>query len=130
MTKMDPLADSLIAIKNAERAVIKECHCRPASKLLGKILDVMKDTGYIEGYETIDDGRENIYQIKLAGKINECRAIKPRYAVKNNEIEKYEKRYLPSKDIGIIIISTPQGVFTHKEVLKKHLGGRLLAYIY
>ncbi|PIU21106.1 MAG: 30S ribosomal protein S8 [Candidatus Diapherotrites archaeon CG08_land_8_20_14_0_20_34_12] len=130
MSKIDPLADSLIAIKNAEMAVKKECYCKPASKLLGRILEVMKSNGYIEEYGTIEDGREGIYHIKLAGKVNECRAIKPRFAVKNSEIEKYEKRYLPSKGVGIMIVSTPQGVFTHKEVLKKHLGGRLLAYVY
>ena len=90
----------------------------------------MKDKGYISGFEPIDDRREGMLRVQLAGKINECAAIKPRYAVRKNEFEKYEKRYLPSFDVGTIIVSTSKGVFTHTQAKEKELGGRLLAYVY
>ena len=59
-----------------------------------------------------------------------CKAIKPRYMVSVSEIEKYEKRYLPAKNFGIIIISTSQGLMTHQTAIDKNIGGSLIAYIY
>ncbi|MDO8427603.1 MAG: 30S ribosomal protein S8 [Candidatus Diapherotrites archaeon] len=130
MSLNDPIANALISIKNSDKAVQGHCYCKPASKLLARILEVMKANGYITQFERVDDQREGIYKIELAGKINEARVIKPRHAVKKNEFDKYEKRYLPSRDIGILIVSTPEGVLTHREVKSRGLGGRLLAYIY
>ncbi|HIH16522.1 MAG TPA: 30S ribosomal protein S8 [Candidatus Diapherotrites archaeon] len=130
MTRTDPLADALINIKNHEGVSKRLCMVRPASRLLGEILRVMQEKRYISTYELVDDGREGLYKITLLGKINECKAIKPRYAVAKDEFEKFEKRYLPSVDIGTIIVSTPQGVFTHADAKKRGIGGRLLAYVY
>jgi len=90
----------------------------------------MQARGYISSFEFVQDGRDGVYRIGLLGKINDCRAVKPRYAVKKNKFEKYEKRYLPAKDVGIIVVSTPQGVFDHREAKSRGLGGRLIAYVY
>ncbi len=130
MSRVDPIADSLINLKNQEMACKKACVLRPASKLLGEILKVMQKQGYIGTYEFIDDGREGMYKISLVGKINECRTVKPRYAVKKDEFEKYEKRYLPARDIGMLIVTTPKGVLSHSDAKQKLIGGRLLAYVY
>ncbi|MEW6295418.1 MAG: 30S ribosomal protein S8 [Candidatus Diapherotrites archaeon] len=130
MSVVDPLADALTNIKNNEGAAKKECTVRPASKILGEILKLMKSKEYILDFERVEDGREGMYRIRLAGKINECKAIKPRYAVKKDGYEKYEKRYLPSREIGILVVSTPKGVLPHQEAKNKGLGGRLLAYVY
>ena len=127
---MDPIADALISIKNADKVSKGKCQYRPAPKLLGQILKVMKTNGYVNDYTFTDDKRDGIFKVELAGKINECRAIKPRYAVKKNEFEKYEKRYLPAKNVGIIIVSTPKGVVTHTEAKTQGTGGRLLAFVY
>ena len=99
MSRNDPIADALINLKNNENASKKECIIRPASKLLKEILRIMQEKGYIGTFEFIDDGREGIFKVQLIGKINECRAIKPRYAVKKNDFESFEKRYLPSYDV-------------------------------
>lgn len=130
MALRDPISNALISIKNCEMVAKKECIFKPASKLLGNILRVMKKNKYIKDYKLLDDGKSGAYRIKLAGKINECRAIRPRYKVKKDEFEKFEKRFLPSKDIGILIVSTSQGVFSHKEAIERKIGGRLLAYVY
>lgn len=130
MVLMDPIADALISIKNSDRVAKENCMYRPASKLLGEILKIIQQNGYIRGYEFVEDGREGTFKISLAGKINECKAIKPRYAVKKSEFEKFEKRYLPAKNVGILIVSTPQGVTTHSEAKKNGIGGRLLAFVY
>ena len=44
--------------------------------------------------------------------------------------EKYEKRFLPAKGFGILIVSTPKGLMTHEEARKKKLGGVLIVYVY
>ena len=130
MARQDPMADALISIKNSENVAKDECIIRPASRLTGEILRVMQKFGYVGLYEFVDDGREGMYKIKLKGTINECKAIKPRYAVKRDSFDKFEKRYLPAKNFGILIVSTPKGVMSHKEAADEKLGGRLLAFVY
>lgn len=130
MSLVDPIADGLVAIKNSEIAAKRECFYRPASKLLGEILKVMQASGYILSHEFIEDDRDGVYRIGLAGKINDCKAIKPRYAVKKNRFEVYEKRYLPARDVGILIVSTPVGLLTHRQAKEKGVGGRLVAFVY
>ncbi|RLI33904.1 30S ribosomal protein S8 [Candidatus Bathyarchaeota archaeon] len=130
MTLQDPLADCLATIYNCEMRHKKECIVYPASKLIGRVLQVMQKYGYIGEFEYIDDGRGGKFRIQLLGRINKCGVIKPRFPVSAREIEEFTKRYLPSKDMGIVIMTTPSGVMSHKEAIEKKTGGRLLAYVY
>ncbi|MCD6242871.1 30S ribosomal protein S8 [Candidatus Bathyarchaeota archaeon] len=130
MTMMDTLANGLTTIMNNEMRRKKECVITPASKLLGRVLRIMQLNGYIGEFEFIDDGRSGKFKVQLLGRINKCGAIKPRYPVKADEFEKWEKQFLPARDIGLLIVSTPQGVMSHKEAKQKKVGGRLLAYVY
>jgi small subunit ribosomal protein S8 len=127
---LDPLADALSTIKNAEMTGKPDCTLRPASKLIGNVLKVMKEKGYIGDFEFIDDGKSGIFKVQLKGKINKCGVIRPRHAVKNTDFEKWEKRYLPAKGFGSIILTTPDGVMTHSEARDNGIGGELLAYVY
>ncbi|MEM2129989.1 MAG: 30S ribosomal protein S8 [Candidatus Bathyarchaeia archaeon] len=127
---MDTIANGLITIMNNEIRRKKECIITPASKLLGNVLRVIQMNGYIGEFEFIDDGRSGKFRVQLLGRINKCGAIRPRYAIKTREIEKWEKVFLPSRDIGILAISTHRGVMSHKEASQKNLGGLLLAYVY
>ena len=127
---LDPLADALSTIKNAEMTGKPDCTLRPASKLIGNVLKVMKEKGYIGDFEFIDDGKSGIFKVQLKGKINKCGVIRPRHAVKNTDFEKWEKRYLPAKGFGSIILTTPDGVMTHSEARDNGIGGELLAYGY
>jgi small subunit ribosomal protein S8 len=90
----------------------------------------MQLNGYIGEFEFIDDGRSGKFKVQLFGRINKCGAIRPRYAVKADEFEEWEKRFLPARDIGILVVSTPHGVMSHKEAKEKRVGGRLLAFVY
>ena len=126
----DPLADALATIKNAERVGKKECTVKPASKLIGRVLKVMQDYGYIEAFEWIDDGKGGVFKVKLKGNINNCNVIKPRHAIKRGEFEKWEARYLPAENFGLLILTTNKGVVSQHEAKKEGIGGRLLAYVY
>jgi len=126
----DTLANALTAILNNEKIGKKECAIRPISKIIKSILKMMNENGYIGSFQEIVSKKGNMIKINLLGNINKCGVIKPRYSVKNDGFEKFEKRYLPAKDFGIIFVSTPKGIMTHNEAKKKGMGGKLIAYCY
>jgi len=130
MAQQDPIVDALAKIKNSEVASKTECTIRPASNFLGDILKIAKDSGYIQDYKREEGNGVISFNIQLSGKMNEIKAIKPRFAVKKTEFEKYEKRYLPARDVGLLVVSTSQGLMTHTEAKSKKLGGRLIAFMY
>ncbi|MEM1515421.1 MAG: 30S ribosomal protein S8 [Candidatus Bathyarchaeia archaeon] len=127
---MDTIANGLTTIYNNEMRRRRECYIMPASKLLGNVLRVMQMHGYIGEFEYIDDGSTGKFRVQLLGRINKCGAIKPRYSFRTKDIEKWEKIYLPARDIGILIVSTSQGVISHIEAKKRGIGGKMLAYVY
>lgn len=130
MSSNDPLANILSKMNNAERNAMKECLISFHSKFIRNVLSLMKDHGYIGEIEEVENTRGDFYKINLLGKINNCNVIKPQFSVKTDEFEKYEKRFLPAKDFGIIIVTTPAGLMTHEDAKKKNVGGRLIAYCY
>ncbi|MDI6798799.1 MAG: 30S ribosomal protein S8 [Candidatus Aenigmarchaeota archaeon] len=125
----DPLADALCTIKNAERVGKKECITR-ASKLIRSVLKVMQGKGYIGAFEFIDDGKSGKFRVELKGKIIDCNVIKPNYSVRVEEFSKWEKRFLPGREFGLLILSTPKGIIDHKKAKELHVGGKLLAFVY
>ncbi|MBE0511825.1 30S ribosomal protein S8 [Candidatus Bathyarchaeota archaeon] len=130
MPMMDTLANGLTTIMNNEMRRKRECVINTASKLLGRVLRVMQLNGYIGEFEFVDDGRSGKFRVQLLGRVNKCGAIKPRIPVSLKEIENWEKRFLPSRDIGVLVVSTSQGVLSHREVKERKIGGRLLAFAY
>lgn len=129
MSLNDPIADALSKMNNAVKALNKTVVLRK-NKLLLKVLDLLKDNNYIGSYEIIEDGRQGQIKVNLIGTINECFAIKPRYPVKIEELEGFEKRFLPAKDFGILIISTNKGLLTQRQAKEQNVGGALVAYCY
>ena len=129
MTLNDPLSNTLSLMLNCEKAGKKECTVSPSSSLIKKVLQMMKDNRYIGSFKEYP-GRGNYLKINLIGRLNKCGVIKPRLSIKKNQIEKYEKRYLPAKDFGVIILSTNKGLITHYEAKEKGIGGRLISYVY
>lgn len=133
MVVLDPLANALSAIQNAEMRSKPEVVVWPASKLIINVLRVMQREGYVGEIEYIDDGRWGKIKVQLLGRINKTGVIKPRFPVKLKELEQmphWLRKYLPAYNIGILIISTPYGVLSHKEAIAKRTGGILLAYVY
>jgi len=130
MTLCDPLANVLSVILSYEKVGKKEILLNYNSKIIKEILKVMHENQYIGSFNEVKDIKMNKIKVNLLGNINKCGAIKPRYNIKVDNFEKFEKRYLPSKDFGILIVSTPQGMMTHYMAKEKMLGGKLIAYIY
>jgi small subunit ribosomal protein S8 len=130
MTMNDPLASVLSKILNAEKIGRKVCLVKPASKEIKKILTILNEHGYLGKFKVIEDGKGGVLEINLLGSLNKCGVIKPRFSTKYIDIEKWEKRYLPAKDFGLIVISTPKGYLTHMEAKKQKIGGHLIIYCY
>ena len=128
--QFDPLNDAFTRIFNAETAGHYEVTVNPASKMLGSMLSIMQSSGYVGEYQRIDDGRGGAYRVELIGAINRCGVIKPRHSVKRAEFDKWESRYLPARDFGVLILTTNQGIMNHYDAKKERVGGRLLAYIF
>ncbi|AIZ56822.1 30S ribosomal protein S8 [Candidatus Methanoplasma termitum] len=126
----DPLNDAMCVMKNAASDGKSECMIQPSSKLIGRVLKVMQDHGYINQFEYIEDGKAGKFRVMMEGAINNCGVIKPRYSVKVHDIERFEARYLPAQDFGVLILTTTAGVITHDHAKELGIGGKLLAYIY
>lgn len=130
---LDTLANALAAIQNAEMRGKKETLIMPASKLIAAVLRVLQQEGYIGEFEYIDDGRWGKFRVQLLGRINKTNVVKPRVPVSYRELTAMPeslRKYLASRDIGVLILSTSQGVMSHKEAIKRRIGGILLAYVY
>lgn len=130
MAMNDTLANALSKIRNAENSIKDTVRLHPISKIIKTVLDISKDHGYVGSYEIKKTNQGDVMTLNLISKINKCGAIKPRYPVTLDEYEKFEKRYLPAKDFGILFVSTTKGIMTHKDAKKNKLGGILIAYIY
>ncbi len=126
----DPLNDIINTIKNASTMGVREIEVRPAARLIGRVLKVMQEYNYIKSFEVIDDTMGGLFKIILANTINNCGIIKPRLSVKKADMEKFEARFLPAQDFGILILTTTKGVMSHKSARESGVGGKLLAYVY
>ncbi|MGC8710099.1 MAG: 30S ribosomal protein S8 [Candidatus Micrarchaeia archaeon] len=126
---MNILDDAINIIKVHESIGREECVIS-STKLVKAVLEVMKKNNYISDYEEFKDNKIPKIRVKLSKSINKIGVVKPRFPVGVNDYSRYETRYIPSKDFGILIVSTPQGIMTNKEAKEKHLGGRLLVYVY
>lgn len=128
--KHDPLNDIINSIKNASRIGRRELESEPAARIIGRVLKVMQDYNYLKSFEVVEESKGGRFKIVLSNTINNCGVIKPRIPVKMANLDKYEARYLPAQDFGILILTTTKGVMSHIEARKLGLGGKLLAYVY
>ena len=122
----DIVADGLNQIMNIKRIQKQELTIKRYSKVLLSLFEMMKAKGHID--YSVDEEAKTV-SVKLI-KINECRAVKPRYFVGVGDIDKYLRRFLPSRNFGTLVISTNKGMLGHAEAVKENLGGSVVAYFY
>lgn len=114
-------------IKNSVRSRKESLEIKRISNLLVEILKIMKQKGAVKRYKI--DSKKKSVEVDI-GDLFECRAIKPRFTVKKEDIERYKRRFLPARNMGTLIISTNKGLLTHEEAMDQGLGGSLIAYFY
>jgi small subunit ribosomal protein S8 len=125
----DLLADAFVTMKNAEDRGKRSCIVQ-GSKIIKEVLRIMQKDKYIGKFEFIDNGKNGEFKIELLGRINYCGVIRPRFEVGKDGFIQWEKRYLPSVNLGIIFVTTPKGIMDHREAKKQKTGGALLGYVY
>lgn len=130
MALNNPLSNVLSAIDNSEKVSHKEVTIKNNSRVIRKVLDILKEEEYVKDYQVVEDGQGGRINVLLAGQINRVGVITPNFSVKNADFQKYEKRYLPARDFGIIVVSTSRGMMTHSQAQELGVGGRLIAYCY
>ncbi len=123
----DIVADALNMIRNAKKARKSSVKVKIISNLLIEVLKIMKSKGAIKRYKI--ESKEKALTIVI-GDLVDCKSIKPRFTVTQDQIEKYRRRYLPSRNMGQVILSTNKGLMTHEEAKEQKIGGCLIAYFY
>ena len=130
MSMSDPIADMLTRIRNAQM-VEKTSVQVPSSKVKVAIAQVLKDEGYIDGFQVKnDDGRP---QLEIALKYYAGRAVIERIQrVSTPGLRIYKGRHdIPEvmNGLGVAIISTPQGVMTDRKARATGVGGEIICYV-
>lgn len=132
MSVVDPVADLLTRVRNAQQAAHRHLDV-PASKLKRAITQILLDKGYIRRYINIDDGKQGLIRIYLKYSKGGTPVIRNLRRVSTPGLRKYvgaEDLPRVRNGLGIAIISTSKGVMTDKEARVHHIGGEVLAYIY
>ena len=131
MSMQDPIADMLTRIRNAGAAGLKQVAI-PVSREKTAIAEVLKEEGYIAGFEIAGEGvaRQLVVELKyFDGKAVICgleRVSKPSC-----------RRYCSSSDIprvrnglGTVILTTSKGVMSGRRASQEHVGGEIICYVW
>lgn len=128
----DPVSDLITRIRNGQLRGLAKVSS-PASKLRGRLLEVLKSEGYIRGYAEIElKGAAKEFEIELkyhdgSPVIRELtRVSKPGRRVYNSVAELKPYR----AGLGISIISTPQGVMSDADARDQNVGGEVLCQVF
>ncbi len=128
----DPIADMLTRIRNANAARHAEVKV-PASRLKLEIARVLKDEGYIAGYDVEADGTTQTMRIIFKSRPDRTRVISGVKRISRPGLRVYaRKTEIPRVlgGLGIAILSTAEGVMSGRQALRQGLGGEVLAYVW
>ena len=131
MNNQDPIADMLTRIRNANR-VGRRMVMIPKSKICLGIAQVLKDEGYIEQFDAIDDSKQGQIRVKLKYSLSGDKVI---HAI-DRESKPGCRVYravgeLPRvlNGMGIVIVSTSKGVMSDRKAREANVGGELLCSV-
>ena len=132
MTMTDPVADMLTRIRNANTAGHTEVEI-PASKMKKSIAGILKEEGYIDDFEVIEDGKQGILKVKMRYAPDKERVISGIRKISKPGLKVFAKAEDVPKvlgGLGIAIISTSSGVISDKEARKLGVGGEVVCYVW
>ncbi|MBS3818690.1 30S ribosomal protein S8 [bacterium] len=132
MTMTDPIADMLTRIRNAKRVKKREVNI-PSSRMKVEIAKIMKEEGYINNFKVVDDNKQGILDIYLKYSEDNESVIKGMEKVSKPGRRIYrDKENIPEVlgGLGIVVVSTSQGIFTGEKCREKGIGGEILCYIW
>ena len=132
MSINDPVGDMLTRIRNAQmRGMTKTT--TPASKLRGRVLDVLQAEGFIRGYSKVEHANnKRDFEIELKYFDGEPVIKKMRRVSKpGRRVYSSVKEIVPVQNgLGISILSTPKGVMSDAAAREHNVGGEVLCQVY
>jgi small subunit ribosomal protein S8 len=128
----DPVADMLTRIRNAN-SVGHEAVAVPASRMKRSIAGILKDEGYIEDFDLVDDDKQGVINIRMKYGVENEKVISGIRKISKPGLRVYAKaedvpRVLGG--LGIAIISTSKGVISDKEARRLGVGGEVICYVW
>ena len=132
MSVTDPIADMLTRIRNGVHAK-HESVAMPSSKIKVAIAKVLKDEGFIAGYETEQDGTRPVLKVHLSYTGRKEPVLSGIKRVSKPGLRVYvQKREIPRVfgGLGVAILSTPEGVMTGQTARSRNVGGEILCYVW
>ena len=132
MSMTDPIADFLARIRNAIMARQAEV-LAPASKLKQRLCVLLKDEGYIAGYEIESDGVSQSMRIIFKSRPDRTRVISGVKRISRPGLRVYaRKTEIPRVlgGLGIVVLSTAEGVMSGRQAMRQGLGGEVLCYVW
>ena len=137
MSVNDPIADMLTRIRNgvmASQSVV----AMPNSKIKAEIARILKEEGFIEGYEVVDSETAGISTLRVKLKYVGERRQRSSVITGLERISRPGRRvYTQKQDIpwvlagmGIAILSTPKGVMTGQRARQLGVGGEVLCKVW
>lgn len=131
----DQISDLLTRMRNAQRAGHPTVSV-PASKTKVRLLDVLKAEGFIEDYEEVKD-KESPVKLELKVYLRYSNGARP-VIREIKRLSRPGKRVYVGKDqiprcrggLGLVVVSTPQGMLSDREARKAGLGGELVCSVF
>jgi len=131
MSLSDPIADMLTRIRNGVRISKEDVNVK-ATKVCEGVAGVLKQEGFIDGYDRIDDGKQGILRVKLKYALDGEPAIR--------EISRTSKPgrrvYAAAKELpvvmggmGIVVVSTSKGVMSDRNCRSQNIGGEIICTV-
>ena len=128
----DPIADMLTRIRNANTAN-HEVVDVPASRMKQAVAQILKDEGFINDFERVNEGPQGVIRIKLKYGQNKEKVITGLRRISRPGLRVYtSKTEIPRVlgGLGLVIISTSKGIMSGKRAKKEGCGGEVLAYVW
>jgi small subunit ribosomal protein S8 len=132
MTMTDPIADMLTRVRNANRAYHSSVDV-PASRVKRDIAKILKEEGYVSGYEIVKENGFDVIRIQM-----NYGSARERTITGIKRISKPGLRIYAKKDdiprvlggLGTAVMSTSKGIMTGKEAKREGLGGEVICYVW
>ena len=128
----DSIADMLTRIRNASSAKHDTVQI-PASNIKKSIAQILVDEGYIKSFKVLEDDKQGVIEIALKYGPGKTQVISGLRRVSRPGLRIYsgvEDMPKVQNGLGIVILSTSQGIMTDKDARKANIGGEVLAYIW
>ena len=128
----DPIADLLTRIRNANQALNPHVDV-PASRLKREVLQVLRQTRYIDSFDLLEDAKQGVLRVHLKYTPERERVITGLRRVSRPGLRKYVKaKEVPRvlAGLGVAVLTTPKGVMSDEECRREHVGGEVICYVW